>query len=554
MNKKIYKLLVCLLCCFIISGGAGCGRKNESAETEKENNDKPSSSHTESGDDNSDIDDTVSDIIKDVISDSSENDFVFEIIDDDLEEETATVRKKYTVSSVPRVYLTTANTDIKFRRQDEKNVKVYGIEKLDRSTGTVMDIDPNKKYQTIEGFGASLTDTSSYNISLMPENMRNDLMTKLFDPEKGIGLSFLRQPIGVSDFNVEFYTYDDMPQGEEDWDLKNFSIERDKKYIIPLIKQAQKLNSNMRVISACWSPPLWMKTKYEWFSENRAMLRTECYEVFAKYLVKYIKAYEAEGIPIYSISPQNESTGVHGIPACYYDADMMAKLVNYYLRPMIDEAGIDTEIWIWDFNWFENDILDFIGKTFGNADAVATHYYSGSAEVLKTVNEMFPNLNIHITEAAGQKQGQNSQLFRQLKYFTESFRAGAKSWILWNICLDENLGPFDPQFYNGHGIGLTEYNRTTGKLAYQMDFYALAHMSKFIQPGASVIESNDLSITSEETYYNLAALNKNGTATVIIGNQGGEAETFKIVICDKVIEYTLPSNSVATITWDANTY
>ena len=167
---------------------------------------------------------------------------------------------------------------------------------------------------------------------------------------------------------------------------------------------------------------------------------------------------------------------------------------------------------------------------------------------------MFPNLNIHITEAAGQKQGQNSQLFRQLKYFTESFRAGAKSWILWNICLDENLGPFDPQFYNGHGIGLTEYNRTTGKLAYQMDFYALAHMSKFIQPGASVIESNDLSITSEETYYNLAALNKNGTATVIIGNQGGEAETFKIVICDKVIEYTLPSNSVATITWDANTY
>jgi glucosylceramidase len=465
-----------------------------------------------------------------------------------------TTVKKYTVNGIPRAYQTTANSDIKFRRQSDNSVKVYNISKLDRKTGVIMEIDPNITYQTIEGFGASLTDTSCFNISSMPESMRNDLMTKLFDPVKGIGLTILRQPIGMSDFNVEYYTYDDMPEGEEDWELKHFSIERDKNYIIPLIKQAMNLNKDLKVIAACWTPPIWMKTKYQWNSFNKVSLRTECYEVFSQYLVKYLQAYAAEGIPIYAISPQNEPTGVHGIPACYYTAEDMGRLVNYYLAPAIKSAGLDSKLISWDFNWFEDTALSFIAAMYENTDIIAFHFYSGESSVMGNISSLFPGYPIWVTEAAGQYQAQELQLFRQMKYMSEGFRNNVSAWILWNITLDDNYGPTDPVGGKTNGIGLTQYKKTENKLLYEMDFYALAHYSKFIRPGAKIIKSTDLSVQSRELYYNTAAINENGTITVVIGNQSNRTETFKIVMGNHVVEYSLPPVSVVTLTWDANNY
>ena len=552
MKTKMLHVFSVLLCICLTFGVAGCSPKEpvqaESASKQSSETQKPDVNSSEPNSTASDDPVTSSVSDSDAASPETEDDPSGE------DDEKPMLKKKYTVTGKPRVYVTTADSDVKFRRQAESAVKVYDAKKLNRKAGHIMDIDPNTKYQVIDGFGASLTDTSSYNISRMPASLRNDLMTKLFDPNKGIGLSFLRQPIGTSDFNVEMYTYDDMPEGQEDWELKNFSIERDKKYIIPLIKQAMSLNKDMKVVAACWTPPLWMKTANEWDSLNGVMLRSECYEVFSNYLVKYLKAYQAEGIPIYSLSAQNEP-GYLAIPSTYYDGDMMARLINYNLAPALEDAGLNTKLWTWDFNLYEDSMLDFAGKVYDKIDGVAVHFYAGQTSAINKFKEVYPDAKVYLTEAAGMISPQRSQLFRQMKYMTETLRAGVSSYILWNITLDQERGPVEHKITeNTIGLGLTEYNTETGKLTYNMDFYALAHLSKFIQPGAHVIESNDLSASSDGALYNIAALNKNGTVTVILANRSGEPETVKMVIGDKVIEYAVPGNSAVTVTFDANTY
>lgn len=462
-------------------------------------------------------------------------------------------KQAYTVNGTPRAYLTTPKTNVKFVRQATDSVKVYAAGRLDRNSGIVIDIDAQKTYQTIEGFGASMTDTSAHNLYLLPEEVRDDVMDKCFDAQKGIGLTFLRQPIGPSDFSLEYTTYDDMPAGEEDYELAHFSIDQDRKQIIPLIKQAMKIQPGLRVVASCWSPPLWMKTKPDFSTLNKAELRLECYDVFAQYLIAYVQAYEKEGIPIYAMTPQNEPTGVHGIPATYYSYTAMARLVNNHLRPAMDAAGIKTKLWCWDFNWFEDDAINYLSSMYDAVEGMAFHFYSGEPTVMGNIHELFPDMPIYITEAAGQVQSQNAQLFRQIKYITAGLRNHVSSWICWNIMLDQDLGPTCNNL-NQHGVGLTELNTETKRVSYNMDYYALAHYSKFIHPGAVLVDSTDTGSASDGLYLNIVARNGNGTMTAVLGNQSAQAVTYKLVLGDQVIEYALPAQSVVTLTWDANRY
>lgn len=555
MKKVLLRAISLVLCLGVLLCAVGCGG---TASTEKKKKKKTIVIKK---------DPEVSDITDDISDNTDSDTFVPSggSYTDSTENTTAdkpeTVKplRKFTVNGTPRVYLTTANSSIKFRRQDDSSVKVYSVSQLDRTSGTVIETDGNKTYQTIDGFGASLTDSSCYNLMSMPEELRNELMTKLFDKQKGIGLSFLRQPVGSTDFSLEYHTYDDVPEGQSDWNLTSFSIDRDKQQMIPLIKQAMALNSDMKVVSSVWSAPLWMKNYYQWSSYDLAsgndnFLRPECYDVFSQYLIKYIKAYQAEGIDIYAISPQNEPYNSVKYPGMKYTANQMLRLIKYSLKPAFEEAGVTSKIWCFDESWNKTRANDYVGQLFYETDGMAFHFYSGDASVMGAIHELFPDYKLYMTETAGMYQSQPQQLFRQIKHFTQSMRNYASSWIGWNICLDQNYGPLkDAETVNAvKGTGLTEYNTETGKLAYQMDFYALAHFSKFIQQGAVVIESTDVSIESEECFYNIAALNENGTMTVVIGNQLGAAETFKIVVGDKVIELAVAGESVVTVNWDAN--
>src|SRR5574340_853604 len=192
---------------------------------------------------------------------------------------------------------------------EERAPVAFGAERAPELTITVNEA---VGYQTIDGFGASLTDSSAWLLwNKLSEAQRKETLQKLFDPEKGIGLSLLRQPMGSSDFATEDYSYDDMPSGERDPELKKFSIAKDERYIVPLLREALALNPQLRVIATPWSPPGWMKTSG---SMIQGALLPEAYKPLAAYFVKFVQAYERAGVPIYAITPQNEP---HFVPNNY---------------------------------------------------------------------------------------------------------------------------------------------------------------------------------------------------------------------------------------------
>lgn len=462
-----------------------------------------------------------------------------------------------TVNGTPAVFVTKPNEYVKFQQQEQSLVTVYGTEELDRSSGVVIDVDASTTYQTIEGFGCAMTETSAINLSKMPADMREQVMTDLFSADEGIGLNILRQPIGISDFSLD-------PERayveKNDASLESFSIAYDEEVIIPYIKQAMQIadcGDDFMVFAASWTAPLWMKTIEEFHSKNGSTLKREYYETFANYLVKALEAYNEAGVPIDYITAQNEPSAQHGIAAMYMSSDNMATLINMYLKPALDESGLDTQIMCWDFNYTDGSTLT-LGKTYGNVGGLAYHVYGGDFQILVDTHAAFPDVPLYITEAAGKVGSNGAIFFRQMKNMSKTIRAGSSAHILWNIVLDEEGGPAlvdeDGNSVNTMGVGMMEYNTQTQEVSYLMDFYALAHFSKFIRPGAVLVDSTDISVDSNENLNNVVCLNENGSMTAVLTNNTGEDQLFKLVVGDKVIEYTVPAFSGATMTWDANTY
>lgn len=460
------------------------------------------------------------------------------------------------LSFQPAVYLTTPGDYVKFVRQGNDVYKVYSVQQLNESEGIVVKVDTKTAHQTIEGWGASFTESACVNMWKMPEATRNAVMTALFDPNKGIGMNILRQPLGISDFSVDSNRdYVD----DNDESLESFSIAYDEENIIPLIKQAMEIancDEDFKVFFCSWTAPLWMKTIPEFHSSNKSTLKREYYSLFADYLVKAIQAYEAAGVPIYTITAQNEPTGVHGIAAMYMPTDNLATFYQMYLVPALEEAGLDTKILAWDFNYF-SDSTSLLSKINDICGGVAYHAYSGKAasDIITNNKNLYPNLPIYITEAAGMRQSASARFFRQMDWIMDTQRRGSSAHILWNIVLDENTGPalIDDQgnSVNTIGVGMLEWNIAEQKVSYLEDFYALAHFSKFVRPGAVRMESTDL-YQIDDALQNVVYRNENGTYTAVLMNNDALEHAFKIVVDDYVIEYTVPGKSGATITWNPN--
>lgn len=458
--------------------------------------------------------------------------------------------KSYTVNGIPRAYLTDA-INVKFVRQDESYVKVYDKSKLNKSSGTVIDVDTSKTYQTIDGFGASITDTAAFVMYEMPEEERNSAMEKLFDRNKGIGLSMIRNCIGSSDFAREYYTYNDLPEGEEDWNLEKFDISHDLKQIIPLTKQAISINQNIKLIASPWTAPLWMKTEWTFIGTNKPMLRRECYQVYANYLVKFIQEYQRNGVPVFAITPQNEPHALVPWPGMYFDWESEAIFVSEYLRPALNKAGLKTKVLVWDHNWDEADVANAImSATLDSADGVAYHWYGGEPEDMNTTSSYFPDKLIYVTEASS-SNGNPNGIFRNISSkIIRSLRSNAKGYILWNLALDENGGPTYNNI-NNHCTGLVVANREKKKIFYNPDYYALAHFSKFIHLGAVRVYSTETG-KSSDSLTNIVCVNPNGTMTAVVINGFAKDIVTKLVIGDKVIEVNIPKLSGLTLTWDAN--
>ncbi|HEY0897396.1 MAG TPA: glucosylceramidase, partial [Sphingobacteriaceae bacterium] len=260
-------------------------------------------------------------------------------------------------------------------------------------------LDETRTYQTIEGFGYSLTGGSAMLINALPAKEKEALLRELFLPDSsGIGISYLRISLGASDLSMVPFTYDDMPAGQTDPSLKNFTLDRERTDLIPLLKQILGLNPEIRLMASPWTAPTWMKTNNSFVGGS---LRPEYYEVYARYLVKYLQEMEASGIPIDALTPQNEPLHGGNNPSMVMQASEQAAFIRDHLGPALEAAGIRTKIIIYDHN---ADRPDYPISVLNDPEArkyisgSAFHLYGGSISALSTVHQAHPDKGIYFTE------------------------------------------------------------------------------------------------------------------------------------------------------------
>lgn len=444
-----------------------------------------------------------------------------------------------------------SDADVKFALQ-EGYAKVYAKEELDESSGKVVQVELENEKHTVDGFGASFTDTATYLFGLMPEETRNDVMTKLFDDEKGIGLDMIRNPLGACDFSLEYYTYNDIPEGETDYELERFDFSKAAGQIA-LTKQAREINPDIKLFLAPWTAPLWMKTKYEFNTAGTmTKLRRDCYDVYADYLVKCIEGYEDQGVPVYAFSVQNEPFIVTDWPSMYWDYDELASFVTDRMVPALEDAGLQTKVLNLDHNWqrMEEGGWELMAATVGDAAGMAFHWYAGEPEVMAEVAEKFPGIDIYVTEASYNRPADIGCMLQVSSMCARSMRSGAQGYLMWNMAISTIGGPALNE--NTWNSGLVSVDMDTGAASFTGDYYSMAHFSKFIHQGAVVLESTDTGIDSDYKLVNLVTRNPNGTMTAVVVNYSTKEETIKFVLGDQVMEVTVAGRSIATLTWDAN--
>lgn len=443
------------------------------------------------------------------------------------------------------VWLTDVSADTWVAGQSDVSFK-----KGQTTNPITINVDDSVKYQEVEGFGAAMTDSSAWLIDQLPTAERDQLMGNLFDPSAGIGLSLVRTPMGATDVNVGGnYSYDDMPPGETDPTLSNFSIQHDEPYIIPALQQAQALNPSIKFMANPWSPPGWMKTSDSMIGGE---LKDEYYTTLADYFVKYIQAYDEAGVPISYVSPQNEPMGVPTWPGMFVNPYEESKLVEE-MGEAFAANDIPTEILAWDHNW---DVTSYPETVFNDPSAsqyaVGTgwHIYSGNPSRQTLTHNDYPHKEQFLTEATGGVwQASDQAAFDEAldNWIIDPMRNWGNGVMLWNIALDPDRGPLNSDT-GGIGVmrGLVTVNTTNDVVDYNVDYYALAHASKFVDPGAYRIYSNSF---GEGSIENVAFQNPDGTKVLIAYNSGDSTETFSVADGTESFEYTLKAGNALTFTW-----
>lgn len=412
---------------------------------------------------------------------------------------------------------------------------------------TVIDIDPSQRFQEMTGFGASITDASAHLIQTkLNEKQRTALMQELFGTP-GLGLSFTRLTIGSSDFSMKNYSFDDMPKGETDYELKHFSIEPNRADVLPTVKRALAINPQLKVMASPWSAPGWMKTSD---SLIQGKLKPEAYRAFAQYLVRYVSAYKAEGVPMFALTLQNEP---HFEPADYggmrVDPESRAAFIGGHLGPLLEKAHPDTRILDWDHNWDEmyspaQVLADKVANKY--VDGVAWHCYGGDVRVQGALHDAYPDKETWFTECSGGDWAPNWD--DNLQFFVGTLmvkgtRGWAKGVLLWNLALDENKGPFVGGCKTCRGV--VTIDSKTGAITRNVEYYSLAHASRFVRPGAVRIASTS-GVGQLDT---VAFRNVDGSTALLVANPAKEPRSFSVRLDKNSFNYTLPARSVATFAW-----
>lgn len=414
----------------------------------------------------------------------------------------------------------------------------------------VIDVDPTIRYQTMVGFGASITDSSAWLLqNKLNAQQRHELMKELFGREtNGVGFDFVRLTIGASDFSLRHYSLNDIPKGETDFELKSFNLNSMQPDVIPTMREALAINSGLHVMASPWSAPAWMKSTGNLI---KGTLKPEAYEVFSKYLIRYVDEMNKEGVPISSLTLQNEPHfEPEDYPGMRLDPKQRIKIVSDHLGPALVRRKGRMELVDWDHNWDEpQSPMTVLADSKANPyiTGIGWHCYAGHVQIQASLHDSFPDKDTWFTECSGGewKPHWHETFPWMVKHIViGSTRGWAKGVLMWNLALDENHGPHLGGCKDCRGV--VTINSKTGEITRNLEYYALAHASKFVRPGAKRIASTAAIDGLESVAFQNADDN---SVVLIVCNSSSQIANFSVRQSKAAFNYSLPSESVVTFTW-----
>ncbi|WP_028986219.1 glycoside hydrolase family 30 protein [Thermicanus aegyptius] len=406
-----------------------------------------------------------------------------------------------------------------------------------------IELDSSQTYQTIIGFGGAFTEATAYTLAQMSPDKREEAIHSYFDQQNGLGYTIGRVHIHSCDFALENYTY----VKDHDVELKTFNITRDKKWVLPLIKDAMTVKGGeIKLLASPWSPPSWMKTNGE--MNHGGKLLPEYRAVWAKYYTKFIKAYREEGVNIWAITIQNEPVAVQPWESCIYTAEEERDFLKYYLGPIMHQEGLeDVKILIWDHN---RDMIVHRASTVLSDPEAAKYvwgtgfhwYVSEEFENVGKVHELFPGKHLLFTEGCQEGGVKSGEWFTGERYgrnMIGDLNNWTEGYLDWNMVLNEEGGP-------NHVRNLCDApiiaDTRTNELYYNSSYYYIGHFSKYIRPGAVRI-----GVTQEnERLYTTAFLNEDGNIAVVVMNETDHEIPFSLGYENQIVELNSMAHSIVT--------
>jgi glucosylceramidase len=445
-----------------------------------------------------------------------------------------------TVTNEMDFWLTKGNQSVTLQKQT--SVLAFGTTVNNYAN---IELDDTKTFQTIDGFGYTLTGGSAQVINQLNAQKRQELLKELFGSDaNSIAISYLRISIGASDLNAAPFTYNDLPSGQTDMNLDNFSLAPDKTDLIPMLKEIVAINPNIKIMATPWSPPVWMKDNNGFIGGS---LKPEYYAVYAKYFVKYIQTMKAEGITIDAVTPQNEPLHPGNNPSMLMLALQQAEFIKNHLGPVFKAANLSTKIVAYDHNCNKPEYpIAVLNDPGANpyVDGSAFHLYEGDISALSTVHNAFPNKNIYFTE---QYTASTGSFDGDLKWHVKnviigSMRNWSKTALEWNLANNASFGPNTPGGCTTCKGALTI--NSSDSFTRNVGYYIIAHASKFVPAGSVRISSN-----ISGNLNSVAFKTPSGKKVLIVENDGNTSEIFNIKQNGKWITTSLEAGSIGTYIW-----
>jgi O-glycosyl hydrolase len=442
-----------------------------------------------------------------------------------------------TVTNEVDFWLTKGDQSVKFEKQNTvlaftSPVNIYPN----------IDIDLLQTYQSIDGFGYTLTGGSAQVINQLNATKKQELLQDLFGSTgNAIAINYLRVSIGASDMNAAPFTYNDLPTGQTDVTLSNFSLANDMTNVIPLLKEILLINPNIKIMATPWTAPTWMKDNNSFIGGS---LQTPYYNVYAQYFVKYIQKMKLEGINIDAVCPQNEPLYGGNNPSMLISAVEQSNFIKNNLGPAFQTNNITTKIIIYDHNCDRPDypisiLADATTASYVNGSAF--HLYGGDISALTTVHNSAPTKNIYFTE---QFTASNGDFGGDLKWHLKnviigSMRNWSKNALEWNLANDGNFGPHTIGGCNTCKGAITV--ESTSTYTKNVGFYIVAHASKFVPVGSIRIATNLV-----PNLNNVAFKVPSGKIVLLVENDGTSAALFNIKFNGKWVTTSLDAGAVGT--------